>query len=314
MTDSQMPVNMRRGPIVSRRGLRQAYQRVWPVMVVAAAFVGLLIQSHSRLPRWVYPVLFALPLALAMWRRDAKALRLWGVYVVSFVAFSMVRVAADTMGFPVRETYVATLDQWIGLGVAPTITLQARLPTSGAIVWSAVLVHLSYYAVPPLAGIGCWLRSPERFSRYAWGFAGVYATSLLLHIIVPTVPPWLAGIHGTLPPVRRLINEAINGWNPAVYQYGLYVAAGNDVAAMPSVHAAASAMVALALWPSRWRWLGVAYVFMMGTALVYLGEHYLVDIVAGVLIALCAWHLAGRATGGASGHSAYRTPTSRSGR
>jgi membrane-associated phospholipid phosphatase len=263
-------------------------------MVVATAFVGLLIQSHSRLPRWVYPVLFALPLAVAMWRRDAKALRLWGVYVVSFVAFSMIRVAADTMGFPVREVYAADLDRWIGLGTAPTIALQRVLPTAGALVWFAVLVHLSYYAVPPIAGIGCWLRTPARFPRYAWGFAGVYAASILLHIVVPTVPPWLAAIHGTLPPVRRLLSEAINGWNPAAYQYGLYVAAGNDVAAMPSVHAAASAMVALALWPSRWRWLGIVYVVLMGAALIYLGEHYLVDIAAGVLIALGAWYLAGR--------------------
>ena len=292
MTDSQRPVGIPRPPLLSWRGLRLAYQRVWPVAAVSLAFVGLLIQKHSRLPRWVYPALFAMPLALAMWRRDAKALRLWGVYVVSFVAFSMIRTSADTMGFPIRETYVVVLDRWLGLGVAPTVTLQALLPTAGAIVWCAVLIHLSYYVVPPLAGLACWLRTPQRFPRYAWAFAGVYAISILLHIIVPTVPPWLAGIHGTLPPVRRLLSEALNGWNPAAYQYGLYVAAGNDVAAMPSVHAAASTMVALALWPSRWRWAGIVYVLLMGTALIYLGEHYLVDIVAGVLIALGAWRLA----------------------
>src|SRR5690349_17090974 len=136
MADPPAPVELRR-PLISRRGLALAYRRVWPVMVVAAAFVGLLAQSHSRLPRWVYPTLFALPLALAMWRRDAKALRLWGVYVVSFVAFSMVRVAADTMGFPVREAYAAVADTVAGLGTAPTITLQRLLPTTGPIVWFA---------------------------------------------------------------------------------------------------------------------------------------------------------------------------------
>jgi len=38
--------------------------------------------------------------------------------------------------------------------------------------------------------------------------------------------------------------------------------------------------------------LGMLYVVSMGFALVYLGEHYVTDEIAGVVLALIAWQLA----------------------
>jgi membrane-associated phospholipid phosphatase len=274
---------------ITRQGLWLAFVRVRAVAVVLLAFVGLLVQDHSRLPRFVYPVLFALPLCLAMLRREARAIRLWGAYVVAFVLFSMIRGVADNMGFSVHSQYVVNADRLLGLGTIPTHTLQAALPLSGPLVWSAVLVHLSYYAAPPIVGLVYWLRWPERFSQYAYGFVVMYAASIVGHIALPTVPPWLAAIQGTIAPVRRLLAETLNGWNPDFYQYGLYVAAGNDVAAMPSVHAAATTLVACAAWHTRWRAWACVYVVIMALALMYLGEHYLADIIVGGVLAVIAW-------------------------
>ena len=274
---------------VSRRGLWLAFVRVRAVALVLFAFAGLLVQDHSRLPRFVYPVLFALPLCLAMARREARATRLWGAYVVSFVIFSLVRGHADDIGFPVRADYVADMDRWLGFGTIPTHALQAILPLSGTMVWAAVFIHLTYYAAPPVAGLVYWLRGPGRFYRYAYSFVVMYAVSLACHVLLPTVPPWLAAIQGTIGPVRRLVSEALNGWNPAFYQYGLYVAAGNDVAAMPSVHAAATALILCAAWQTRWRLVAAIYAALMALTLMYLGEHYLTDIIAGFMIAFAAW-------------------------
>jgi membrane-associated phospholipid phosphatase len=285
---------VRTPPVLTRGGLWLAFQRVIAVVLVALALAGLLVQNHSRLPRFVYPVLFALPLCLAMFRREAQALRLWGAYVVSFVAFSMLRIGADDFGFPAHAAYVATMDRWLGLGTIPTHLLQSILPLSGPVVWAAVLVHLTYYAMPPLAGLVCWLRDARRFPRYTYSLVAIYVVSILAHIVLPTVPPWLAGITGTIEPVRRLVAEALNGWNPAFYSYGLYVAAGNDVAAMPSVHMAAVTVIACATWRTRWRWIGLSYPLAMGLSLVYLGEHYLTDIVAGAALAVVVWRVTER--------------------
>ena len=54
----------------------------------------------------------------------------------------------------------------------------------------------------------------------------------------------------------------------------------NPVAAVPSLHGAWSTLVALIIW--RWRprlWpIGVAYALVQQFAVVYLGEHYVADL------------------------------------
>ena len=64
---------------------------------------------------------------------------------------------------------------------------------------------------------------------------------------------------------------------------------GNPVAAMPSLHAGIAFMVAIygiQRLRTPWRWLLAAYPLVMSFALVYYGEHYVIDIVAGALLAV----------------------------
>jgi len=69
---------------------------------------------------------------------------------------------------------------------------------------------------------------------------------------------------------------------------GLYdVLGGNPLAAMPSLHFATSLMAAHLLGevgPVAGA-VGWSYALLLGLALVYLGEHYASDIVAGALLA-----------------------------
>jgi membrane-associated phospholipid phosphatase len=61
------------------------------------------------------------------------------------------------------------------------------------------------------------------------------------------------------------------------------------VAAMPSLHAGMTVLIALYAIQrlrSRGRWLLLAYPVAMSTALVYYGEHYVVDVLAGALLAV----------------------------
>ena len=56
---------------------------------------------------------------------------------------------------------------------------------------------------------------------------------------------------------------------------------------MPSLHVAFACLVALFIGTklrTRWRWLLVLYPLAMGFALVYLGEHYVVDLIAGFAV------------------------------
>jgi membrane-associated phospholipid phosphatase len=71
---------------------------------------------------------------------------------------------------------------------------------------------------------------------------------------------------------------------------------GNPFAAMPSLHFGTSVMAARLLSQvGRWHGaFGWAYALSLGFGLVYLGEHYLVDLIAGVALAEAIWRLAAR--------------------
>ena len=107
------------------------------------------------------------------------------------------------------------------------------------------------------------------------------------------------------PAVRRMMVEYgehfwRDGWGPLYSVFG-----GNPLAAMPSLHFATSVMAALLLaevGPVAGA-LGFAYTATLGFALVYLGEHYVVDLLAGAALtgavrrARAARRAAGRALG-----------------
>jgi hypothetical protein len=65
------------------------------------------------------------------------------------------------------------------------------------------------------------------------------------------------------------------------------VLGGNPLAAMPSLHFATSVMAAHVLSDagSVQGAMGWAYAGVLGFALVYLGEHYVIDLVAGLALA-----------------------------
>jgi membrane-associated phospholipid phosphatase len=63
---------------------------------------------------------------------------------------------------------------------------------------------------------------------------------------------------------------------------------GNKAAAMPSLHAGIAFLVVFyAIWRLRspLRWLLLLYPVAMSTALVYFAEHYVIDAIAGALVA-----------------------------
>jgi membrane-associated phospholipid phosphatase len=81
-------------------------------------------------------------------------------------------------------------------------------------------------------------------------------------------------------------------WGPLYSVFG-----GNPLAAMPSLHMATSLMAALLLaetGPAAGA-LGFSYALTLGLALVYLGEHYVVDLLGGAALTLAVYRLGPRA-------------------
>ena len=237
---------------------------------------------------------------LLVWAPELSARRQrvwWFVYVAGIFVYTLLRALADETSIPVRTEYVISLDGSLP-GMSPVRWLQDlrvdhHFPA--AIDYAAIAVHWSFFIAPHAAAVAIFWFRRTLFASYVALLVLVMWIGLALFFLLPTVPPWLAGEHGELPGVTRVMDSTIRerlGSSEDTYD-DFYAALGepNSVAAMPSIHMGVT--VAMFLWAlryaRRWAWPLLAYCFVMALSLAYLGEHYLADETAGVLVAIVAW-------------------------
>lgn len=276
-------------------------------VAVGAVAVGLaapIVRLRVRVPRVVISALawqapFALAAATPRSRsRDAGmyALQMWAY----FAHYQMPNDDPERLRRRLRVRYPIVADTALGLGSVPTSRLQGILAREGEVAphdLALSVVHWVWYFVPHGSVAYVLLRHRESFPRAACLVAGTFDLGLVIYWAVPTAPPWWAGENGEMPPVRRIMVEAgerVWGplWDPLYDSIG-----GNPFAAMPSLHFATSVTSARLLWdvgrgPGALAW---AYALTLGFALVYLGEHYVVDLAAGLALSESLYRLGPRA-------------------
>lgn len=267
-------------------------------LACVAAAVGAaapLVRRQLALPRRLTSLLaWQSPLALTLAvprsrRRDAAvyALQMWA-YIAHY---ELPNDRPRELGERLRIGYPIEIDTALGLGALPTVRLQRALGRRGAvrphdIVLSAV--HWSWFAFPHGSVVYVLLLHPRRFARAALQMAAVFDLGVIVYFVLPTAPPWWAARSGRLrAPVRRIMVEAgEHFWGP-LWEPLYDSLSGNPFAAMPSLHLATSVMAAHVLsdtGPVAGA-LGWGYASTLAFALVYLGEHYVVDLAAGLALA-----------------------------
>ncbi|MGN6276559.1 MAG: phosphatase PAP2 family protein [Solirubrobacterales bacterium] len=233
------------------------------------------------------------PLALAVLqprskRRDVAlfALQMWAFTVAHELPFDNPERLRERL----RTRYPIRADRLIGGGLLPNARLQralARLPRVGFVNRALTWTHWLWFIEPYLALALILARHNERFPRAARQMAAVFDLGCVVYFAVPTAPPWWASESGlTGEEVRRIMVEVGEstwgrGWERLYATLG-----GNPWAAMPSLHFATSLQAALSLSEAGKLEgaVGWGYAGTLGFALVYLGEHYVTDLVAGALL------------------------------
>jgi membrane-associated phospholipid phosphatase len=268
--------------------------------IVAVGVAAPLARRRLRLPPPVVTATAgAAPFALCVAVRRSTArdvatccLQMWA-YVATY---EMPNDDPEALRRRVRVEYPVRLDKILGLGELPGVRLQRVLAAPGEIRRAdAVLVwcHWLWFLVPHGSVAYVLLRRREQFPRAAALTYAVFDLGLIGYWALPTAPPWYAAEQGVIPSVaadhpamRRMMREHgeafwKDAWGP------LYdVLGGNPLAAMPSLHFATSVMAAHLLsdaGPVAGA-VGWTYAVTLGFALVYLGEHYVVDLLAGLAL------------------------------
>jgi membrane-associated phospholipid phosphatase len=253
-----------------------------------------LARRRLRPPRLVTAAaVAAAPVALAVTvprsrKRDVGvyALQMWAFTVIHELPYdSPERLEART-----HVDYPIACDRVLGLGLQPTLRLQRAFGRPGrttafdhALVW----VHWAWFLEPHAVSAWTLWRRPERFTRTALMISSLFHLGWVIYAVVPTAPPWWAGEQGKLPGVRRIMVEVGEHTWGRLWRHLYDFLGGNPVAAMPSLHLASSVMAAhmLSEGGALEATIGWSYAIVLGFALVYLGEHYAIDLLAGVTLA-----------------------------
>ena len=122
---------------------------------------------------------------------------------------------------------------------------------------------------------------------YAGTFVAVNFASCAIFALYATAPPWYAARRGLIDPFPRVL--AGRAWSHVGLKFASRViekgqGTVNPFAAIPSLHSAQAMLVAVFCWGLVWkplRPLLLLYPLTMAFALVYSGEHYLIDVFAG---------------------------------
>ena len=269
--------------------------RAGATAVVGAAFAVPLLRRRLRIPP---PLTIAAcaggPLALAVLyprskKRDVAlyALQMWGFIMVHEIPYD----DPERLRARLRSRYPVVSDRVLGGGRLPNTRLQhalAKLPRVGLLDRFLTWTHWVWFFEPYLSLALILVRHHDRFPRAARQMAAVFDVGCAVYFALPTAPPWWASENGVTEgeEVRRIMVEVgEDTWGsawPKMYD----VLGGNPWAAMPSLHFATSLTAALALSEAGKveGALGWTYAGTLGFALVYLGEHYVTDLVAGALL------------------------------
>jgi membrane-associated phospholipid phosphatase len=276
-----------------------------PLFIVAVGLALFLIllfvfQRYVFVPKIF--ILLLIVLGAALMRRLPLLIKDWFVFISFVYLFDSLRgsiyILTVKLGLPVHVTYVIGIEKAL-FGQVPSAVLQAQLldPSKApGFTWlERVLTafHGSHFLAFLLIGFIIWLYKSQSFRLFRTSYYLLISLGVLGYLLVPTVPPWMASNNfGLLPPLIR--------FNGIIFNFAIPdLSTGfdtNPIAAMPSLHAAFPILSSLLLWRVyRWKALPFyIYTAIVLFTIVYTGDHYVTDVLAGLLLAVACYVLADR--------------------
>jgi membrane-associated phospholipid phosphatase len=146
----------------------------------------------------------------------------------------------------------------------------------------AYLAHGFWFGVPFAFGLILMIFERRRLAEFLGWTLVLFHLSALVFLVFPVRPPWME------PGIERVL---------LVRNFGHYAEIDNNpAAAFPSLHAGLPALVAIFYFTRCRRrlrfygWLAVGFTAVISLAIVYMGEHWVLDVLGGYLVAgLTAW-------------------------
>jgi membrane-associated phospholipid phosphatase len=276
-------------PLPSQQAALRGSGRLLPL--IPAFYAALLFAFDGDL-RPEHVAVAVACMALGFWSAKSAALyRDLLPFVLTGVGYDLVRYPRALWVTPDRVLGCGLLDAELVLfSAGPGVSLPAWF---GAHSFPAldVLAAVPYASFTYLAfgyAVWLWFEDRRRMRWFLWSFAIANAISFVTWIALPAAPPWYVHAHGcaidmSTPPSPAGLAR-VDQLLGIEYFSGFYSRAASVFGALPSMHCAYPVLGLLTAWnhePRRALSFHLLYAAWMALAAVYLGHHWVLDVLAG---------------------------------
>lgn len=252
-------------------------------------------------------MLVALGLAAVILGRGRLFIRDWVPFIGLFLAYELMRGYADDINRVIHDADVLGLERALFGGLLPTQVLQEALhPASGSDPWAiaGTIFYFLHFPLPIAVAFLLWVRRRRAYYDYVAALILLSMAGFVTYLFLPVAPPWWAADHGLIPGpdgTPAITYLKAQGFDDLarlfgfegryLYSYTIYEVNPNAVAAFPSLHAAYPFLAFLFARRAFGKigWVMLLYAASVWFAIVYLADHYVVDVLGGVAYAVAAY-------------------------
>jgi inositol phosphorylceramide synthase catalytic subunit len=212
-------------------------------------------------------------------------------FVLTGIGYDLVRYARAVFVTPDRVLGCGLRDAELSLfAVAPGVSLPAWFGARAlpALDLLAAVPYVAFTYVAFGYAVWLWFKDRGRMRWFLWSFAIANVISFVTWIALPAAPPWYLESHGCVIDMSTAPSPAglarVDQLLGIQYFAGFYSRAASVFGALPSMHCAYPVLGLLTAWnhePRRTLALHVGYSVWMALAAVYLGHHWVIDVLAG---------------------------------
>lgn len=277
--------------------LRQKNTRYTLATVYVLLLIATLIGVRAF---WTPDIIFVALLGFFIIMGDGKRFAYYFLpFIFLLLSYDKLRSLAPYLNSHVHYTEMIRFDRWLFGGTVPTQSLQHWLFPVGQVHWydfAFYLLYMLHFVVPIVLAVIIWRYQPKYYWRFVISLLVLSYLGFITYVLFPAAPPWLASEEGILqPPIAHISTSIWEALNVGSFSTFYKQLSPNLVAAVPSLHSAYPFLFALIIrkiWGNTWFYVSMLYPITIWFAVVYLGEHYVFDVLAGIAYAALSYWLA----------------------
>ncbi len=257
------------------------------LQIVMIVIMAVLYLGQGKLPGIDLLALAALT-AFVWWARDRSFLFNFAPFALLVMTYESIRGLTLVLGMGgLHVTDLILWEESLSGGMLPSFALQHAL-NAQPYTWIVDIVANGFYMTHFFSvialGLVLWYTQREQYWPFLLGLVLLSYAAFLTYVFFPAAPPWWASMYGYLK------GQAVD-LSHSLLSPGYIVATGNPVASMPSLHTAYPFYLFLYcvyLWGKK---AFPIIILPAGVAIssIYLGHHYVIDILAGLCYAIVAF-------------------------